>query len=149
MKPDKGVGQEYLQAFAQIVEHVASKLAKSDPRNLPIKMYVAGGAALYLTTGARVSEDIDATFSQRLFLGDKDIELSYRDADGKARLLYLDRTYNDTLGLMHEDAYMDSMPVRVPGADASRVEVRVLAPRRQEQAQLFLRDLHCGGSVAS
>ena len=93
-------------------------------------MYVAGGAALYLLTGVRVSEDIDAAFSRRLVLGE-DIEVSYRDSDGSARLLYLDRNYNDTLGLLHHDAYADSLPVRIPGIEAAGsavVEVRILAP---------------------
>ncbi|OGA00483.1 MAG: hypothetical protein A2Z64_15175 [Betaproteobacteria bacterium RIFCSPLOWO2_02_67_12] len=90
-------------------------------------MYVAGGAALHLMTGTRVSEDIDAVFSRRILLND-DIQVSYRDADGRARLLYLDRNYNDTLGLLHEDAYEDSRPVTIPGVDPRTIEVRALAP---------------------
>lgn len=90
-------------------------------------MYVAGGAALHLLTGDRVTEDIDATFSKRILLSD-DIEVSYRDADGRARLMYLDRNYNDTLGLLHEDAYKDSRPVNIPGVDKNLIDVRVLSP---------------------
>ena len=130
MKPDRRVRGEYLQAFAQVVERLAAKLANNPPRAAPVRMYVAGGAALYLLTGVRVSEDIDAAFSRRLVLGE-DIEVSYRDADGRARLLYLDRNYNDTLGLLHRDAYADSLPVRIPGIEAAKpamVEVRILAP---------------------
>jgi len=106
---------------------VASKVADADRRALPVRMYVAGGAALYLLTGLRPSEDIDATFSRRLILGE-DLEVAYRDADGRARILYLDRNYNDTLGLMHEDAYEDSAAVTIPGVDPALVEVRVLTP---------------------
>ena len=130
MKPDRRVPGEYLEAFAQVVERLAAKLAKNPPQAAPLKMYVAGGAALYLITGVRVSEDIDAAFSRRLVL-DEDIEVSYRDIDGSARLLYLDRNYNDTLGLLHHDAYVDSLPVRIPGIGAAGtgpVEVRILAP---------------------
>ena len=128
MKPARGVSAAYLEAFAGIVKQVVAKLAKNHARNLPLRMYVAGGAALYMITGERVSEDIDATFSRRLLLGDKDIEIAYRDADGSARLLYLDRNYNDTLGLMHEDAYADSLPLSVPGVERAKLDVRVLAP---------------------
>ena len=128
MKPARGVSAAYLEAFAGIVKQVVAKLAKNDARNLPLRMYVVGGAALYMITGERVSEDIDATFSRRLLLGDKDIEIAYRDADGSARLLYLDRSYNDTLGLMHEDAYADSLPLSVPGVERAKLDVRVLAP---------------------
>ena len=52
----------------------------------------------------------------------------YRDADGQARPLYLDRNYNDTLGLLHEHAHRDSRPVALPGVDTKRIEVRILAP---------------------
>ena len=127
VRPVAGVRPEYLEAFAEIVGRVAAKLAKSPAASLPVRMYIAGGAALYLLTGVRVSEDIDATFSRRVVFGE-DIEVSYRDTDGGARLLYLDRNYNDTLGLLHQDAYADSLPVRIPGIDASRVETRILSP---------------------
>jgi hypothetical protein len=127
VKPDAAVRKEYLDAFGKIAQAVAAKVAGADPRTLPIRMYVAGGAALYLMTGSRPSEDVDATFSRRLILGE-DLEAAYRDADGRARILYLDRNYNDTLGLMHEDAYEDSTPVTIPGVDPAFVEVRILSP---------------------
>ncbi len=90
-------------------------------------MYIAGGAALHLWTGTRVTEDIDASFSKRVLLTEE-IEVSYRDPDGRARLMYLDRNYNDTLGLLHENAYEDSKAVDVPGIDKKLIDVRVLAP---------------------
>ena len=130
MKPDRRVRGEYLEAFAQVVERLAATLAKHPPRAAPVRMYIAGGAALYLLTGVRVSEDIDAAFSRPLVLSE-DIEVAYRDADGSARLLYLDRNYNDTLGLLHHDAHADSLPVAIPGvaaASSALVEVRILAP---------------------
>lgn len=127
MKPNRAVRAEYLKAFAEIVARITRKLGASPSGKGQIRMYVAGGAALHLMTGARVSEDIDAVFSRRILLND-DIQVSYRDADGRARLLYLDRNYNDTLGLLHEDAYEDSRPVTIPGVDAGIIEVRALAP---------------------
>lgn len=116
---------EYLDAFARIVQRLAAELGPN--LAAPLKMYVAGGAALYLHTGIRVSEDIDAAFSRRLVLSE-DIEVSYRDADGRARLLYLDRNYNDMLGLLHEDAYADSLMLRIPGIDSTTIELRILSP---------------------
>ena len=127
MKPHQRARSEYLAAFAKVVDRLTAQLPKQPPQAAPLRMYVAGGAALYLLTGVRVSEDIDAAFSRRLVLGE-DIEISYRDADGSARLLYLDRNYNDTLGLLHQDAYADSLPVRIPGTEAGKMEVRILSP---------------------
>ncbi len=127
MKPDKRVTKDYLDAFAQITNKIALSLKDAPASALPVRMFVAGGAALHLHTGARMSEDIDATFSRRLVLSD-DMSVSYRDIDGRARVLYLDRNYNDTLGLLHEDAYEDSIPVIMPGVDARLIDVRVLSP---------------------
>lgn len=127
MRPDSRVSDEYLKAFTQVVQKVSAQLGSIDPALLPIRLYVAGGAALHLRTGARLSEDIDGAFSRRVLL-DGDIKAAYRDPDGRARLLYLDRNYNDTLGLMHENAYEDSEPVELPGTDPRILEVRVLSP---------------------
>lgn len=50
------------------------------------------------------------------------------DDDGTARLLYFDHQYNDTLGLMHEDAYDDSVPLVLPGVNRQILDVRLLSP---------------------
>jgi hypothetical protein len=127
MRPDSKARAEYVEAFRQIVARITAAL-KSVPKSaLPIKMYVAGGAALHFYTGERVSRDVDAVFSRRIALPD-DLDVAYRDADGAARLLYFDRQYNDTLSLMHEDAHDDSMPLSLEGIDSGILDVRLLAP---------------------
>ena len=117
----------YLNAFAEVLARIQQALKGSRPDVFPIRMYVAGGAALHLLTGARVSEDVDAVFSKRV-LFNEEIEVSYRDPDGRARLLYLDRNYNDTQGLLHEYAHKDAQPVAFPGIDKKLIDVRVLSP---------------------
>ena len=117
----------YRGAFAEILSRIQQALKGSQPDVFPVRMYVAGGAALHFHTRARVTEDVDATFSKRV-LFNENIEVSYRDPDGRARLLYLDRNYNDTLGLLHEDAYLDSQPVKIPGVDKKLIDVRILSP---------------------
>jgi hypothetical protein len=126
MRPDPAARAEYLAAFRQIVERIAKSVAPLPPGTGPVRMYVAGGAALHLYTGERISRDIDATFSHRIALPEN-LEVSYRDADGAARLLYFDRQYNDTLGLLHEDAYEDSVPLVLSGIEAQVLEVRLLS----------------------
>jgi hypothetical protein len=127
VRPDRRASREYLQAFAEIVQKIAAQLAGIDRRLLPVRLYVAGGAALHLRTGARISEDIDAVFSRRVVLKDA-LDVAYKGPDGRARVLYLDRNYNDTLGLMHEDAYEDSERLELSGTDSAILEVRVLTP---------------------
>jgi len=117
----------YLNAFAEVLSRIQQALKGSRPDVFPIRMVVAGGAALHLLTGARVSEDVDAVFSKRV-LFNEEIEVSYRDPDGRARILYLDRNYNDALGLLHEDAHEDTRSIDIPGIDKKLIDVRVLAP---------------------
>jgi hypothetical protein len=57
-----------------------------------------------------------------------DLEVSYVGPDGNAQLLFFDRQYNDTLGLLHEDAYDDSLPLQLDGIDAAVLDVRLLSP---------------------
>lgn len=127
MRPDAAARPEFVAAFRELAERIEQVLASTPKRNLPIKMFVAGGAALHFYTGARVSEDVDAVFSRRIALPEN-LEVAYRDADGAARLLYFDRQYNDTLGLLHEDAQVDSLPLSIEGIDQKILEVRLLTP---------------------
>jgi hypothetical protein len=127
MQPDAAVRPEYVDAFREIAVRIAGVLNDVPAADLPVKMYVAGGAALHFYTGERVSRDIDAVFSRRIALPE-DLEVAYRDADGAARLLYFDRQYNGSLSLMHEEAHHDSMPLSLVGIDARRLDVRLLTP---------------------
>ena len=127
MRPKLKAQAAYFAAFTEILSRIQQALKGSRPDVFPIRMYVAGGAALHLLTGARVSEDVDAVFSKRVLLNEE-IEVSYRDPDGRERLLYLDRNYNDALGLLHEDAHKDARPIDIAGIDKKLIDVRVLAP---------------------
>jgi hypothetical protein len=127
MQPDPAASKEYVVAFQEIVSRIARALSAVPRRSQPVRMYVAGGAAMHLYTGERVSEDIDAVFSRRIALPE-DLEVAYRDADGAARLLYFDRQYNDTLGLLHDHAHQDSVALSLEGIDPRGIEVRLLSP---------------------
>jgi len=118
----------YLDAFAEIVRRIQSSLHGSRAMlKEPVRIIVAGGAAVHAYTGARISADIDATISRRVLLPEN-LEVSYRDRDGTPRVLYFDRQYNDTLGLLHENAYEDSVTLEVEGIDRNLIDLRVLSP---------------------
>jgi len=127
MRPDSPARREYVDAFVEIARRIAESLKGLPKKALPVHMYVAGGAALHFHTGERITQDIDAAFSKRIALPDK-LEVSYRDADGAAQLLYLDRQYSDTLALIHEDAHRDSEPLALPGLEPNVLDVRLLTP---------------------
>lgn len=126
MRPSPTARPEYIAAFVEIADRIAKPLSALPKRTLPIVMYVAGGAALHLYTGERTSTDVDASFSHRIALPN-DLEVTYRDADGAARLLYFDRQYNDTFALMHPDAREDSVALTLEGVDPKILEVRLLS----------------------
>lgn len=115
----------YWRAFAELMSRIEAALG--DYKGPPVPVYVAGGAACHLYTGSRLSADVDATLGRRLLLPD-DLQVMYRDEDGKHRTLYFDRQYNDTLGLMHDDSHADSVSIDVPGVKRKRLDVRVLSP---------------------
>jgi hypothetical protein len=121
--PNPAVGTDFLDAFRTMVGRIEASIRASGNRKLelPVRMYLAGGVASHFYTARRITDDVDATFSHRMLLPE-DLEISYRDTDGKARLLYFDRQYNDTFGLLHEDAYKDSTPLKLGGIDPKVVE---------------------------
>ena len=115
----------YWRAFAELMSRIEAALGNY--KGPPVPVYIAGGAASHIYTGSRLSADIDATLGRRLLLPD-DLQVMYKAEDGKHRTLYFDRQYNDTLGLMHEDAHAESVPIEVPGVNRKRLDVRVLSP---------------------
>ena len=127
MRPDTPARAEFEKALGRLAGRIADSLRDAPPQALPVRMFVAGGAALHHYTGERITDDVDASFSHRIALP-ADLDIAYRDPDGGARLLYFDRNYSDTLALLHETAYDDSRPLALPGVDAAVLDVRVLAP---------------------
>ena len=115
----------YWRAFSELMSRIEASLGTYKGPAVPV--YIAGGAASHIYTGSRLSADIDATLGRRLLLPD-DLQVMYKSDDGKHRTLYFDRQYNDTLGLMHEDAHADSEPIEVPGVNRKRLDLRVLSP---------------------
>jgi len=115
---------EFLHAIRRLVAKIEASLPKVDE---PIKMYVAGGAAVHFYTAYRVSADVDAIFSKRLLLPDE-VEVVWQGEDGKPRLLYLDKQYNDTFALMHENYDRAAVPCAELNAGKRKIHVYFLSP---------------------
>ena len=122
MRPRKFTDPNYVRAFREIVVRIGRAALAA-----PLRMYVAGGAAVHFYTGNRISEDVDAAFSRRILPGG-DLEVSYTDSAGTPRLLYFDTQYNESFALVHEDAHVDSLPLDLPGLAREPVEVRLFSP---------------------
>ncbi|MBN2824409.1 MAG: hypothetical protein JXQ76_03715 [Campylobacterales bacterium] len=90
----------YQDAINELLEIIASRIPQEHIA-YPIKAYIVGGVASYLYTQARASDDIDMIISHRIDLPQNLFALYQKD--GLFEKLVFDDTYNDTLGLMHED----------------------------------------------
>ena len=114
----------FADAVGRIVRQIAGSL---EGEGEPVRMVLAGGVAVHLHTGARMSHDIDAAFSHRVHLPN-DMTSPFDADDGTPRTVYFDYGYNHTLGLMHPNADQDAWPVDGWGVDREVLDVRVLTP---------------------
>ena len=107
-------------ALAQGLHELVEKLQVETQLSRPIRMIVAGGMAVHLYTGTRVTTDVDAEFSHKLLLPEN---LLVETTDGD--MLYLDTNYNSTFALMHPNYVHDA--IRVPlGTDL--ISLYILSP---------------------
>jgi len=89
-----------------------------------INVFLAGGMAVHLYTGTRVTTDVDAEFGARIFLPN-DLVLELVLEDGTQHLIYFDTNYNASFALLHEDYLDDALPVPF---SLPHFEVYVLSP---------------------
>lgn len=112
-----------MEAIAKLFDLEAARI---QPRGEPIRVYIAGGAAVHFWTRARVSTDVDAEFAARYVPGDQIV--LYRSDTGEELPVYIDRQYNPMFALLHEDYQANAVPVgpRLGGGEA--FDIHVLAP---------------------
>jgi len=111
-------------ALAEGLRELFKQLEQRLALRSPVNVYLAGGMAVHLYTGSRVTTDVDAEFGGRVYLPN-DLMVEVTLEDGTQQVVYLDTHYNSTFALMHEDYLDDSIPVDL-GMD--QIRVHVLAP---------------------
>lgn len=112
-----------LEAIGELFDREASRI--QTPRE-PIKVYIAGGAAVHFWTRTRVSADVDAEFGARYVPGD-DIVL-YRSSAGEELPVYIDRQYNPMFALLHEDYQVNAVSAGARLGGGRAFDMHVLAP---------------------
>lgn len=90
----------------------------------PLHVYLAGGLAVHLYCGTRVTSDVDAEFSARVFLP-PDLVVTVRLEDGQESVLHFDTNYNSSFALMHEDYVKDALDTDL---QLENLHLHVLAP---------------------
>lgn len=108
------------RALRELLAGLAQRLALS--RHLTV--YLAGGMAVHLYTGKRVTGDVDAEFAARVLLPN-DLVVEIVDEAGDSQLLYFDSNYNPMFSLLHEDYQQDAHRV---GLDIAHIDLRLLSP---------------------
>jgi hypothetical protein len=89
----------------------------------PLRAYLAGGMAVHLYTGQRVTADVDIEFAGRILVpNDLSIDL---ESNGKPVSIHIDVCYNPMFSLLHEHYQHDAVPVALP---LNYIDVRVLSP---------------------
>ena len=111
-------------AVAEMMKRISAALPELKE---PIKMVIAGGVAVNFYTGSRITMDVDASFSRRVILPE-DLIVPYEGPDGKLLSVHLDRSYNPTFALMHEDYEDDALKVAGSEFDDQKIDLRVLSP---------------------
>jgi hypothetical protein len=111
-------------ALANGLRELFKQLAHRLALQSPVNVYLAGGMAVHLYTGNRVTTDVDAEFGCRVFLP-HDVVVEVTLEDGAPKVVYLDTNYNPGFALMHEDYREDSIPVDL---GIEQIRLHVLSP---------------------
>lgn len=115
----------FLEAVRTLFDNEATRVAA--PPATKVGVFVAGGAAVHFWTRVgRVTDDVDAEFSQR-YLPGEDI-VRFQDEAGVARGLYIDRQYNPMFALLHEDYVERAVAAAGALGDNPVFDIHVLAP---------------------
>lgn len=111
-------------ALARGLRELLEKLEGRLELKSPLQAYLAGGMAVHLYTGKRVTGDIDAEFAGRVILP-QDLAVVVTLEDGVEQVIYLDTNYNPTFALMHEDYQDDARALHL---GLGQIRVSVLSP---------------------
>ncbi|XAI97228.1 hypothetical protein [Dolichospermum phage Dfl-JY45] len=115
----------YLQTpFGRGLDELFRQAERALGLSQPVDVYVAGGMAVHLYTGVRVTADVDAEFGCRVLLP-AGLSVSVDDGSDLPLGMYFDTNYNPMFSLLHEDYQRDAVEVPL---GLRYFRVRVLAP---------------------
>lgn len=111
-------------ALAEGLRELLRQLSKRLALSRPLRVYLAGGMAVHLYTGSRVTTDVDAEFGSRIFVP-SDLVVDVTLEDGARESVHFDTNYNATFALMHEDYLDDAIPLDL---GLENIQLHVLSP---------------------
>ena len=110
--PDTPLGAAVRALFAALAERLDLQQT--------LRVYLAGGMAVYFYVGKRVSHDLDAEFAGRVLLP---ANLAVEIEGGEP--VYFDTNFNPMFALVHEHYQRDAVPVDL---SVPHIDLRLLAP---------------------
>lgn len=113
---DTALGQGLRKLFAELQDRLAL--------TRPLTVFLAGGMAVHLYTGKRVTSDVDAEFATRVLIPN-DVLVEVLDETGTPQLIYFDTCYNPMFSLLHENYQHDAICLDL---GLAHIDVRVLTP---------------------
>lgn len=117
--PLLATGTPLARGMVQLLAELEQRLELDQP----LRAYLAGGMAVHLYTGQRVTADVDIEFAGRILVpNDLSIDL---ESNGKPVSIHIDVCYNPMFSLLHEHYQHDAVPVALP---LNYIDVRVLSP---------------------
>lgn len=111
-------------AFSKGLRQLFADLERRLSLRQPLTAYLAGGMAVHLYTGLRVTNDVDVEFTARILIPN-DLMVEVSDDAGDPQLIHFDTNYNPMFALLHEDYQQDA--VEVPFG-LENIRLRVLSP---------------------
>ena len=118
---------ELAAALGEMLDRIDASLRAGGHVDPPVIMYLAGGVAVNFYCGTRYTEDVDASFSQRLVLP-RDLTVNYRRSDGSEAFIYFDANCNTSFALLREGFEERAQEWPGLGGGQRLIEVHVLAP---------------------
>jgi hypothetical protein len=111
-------------ALAKGLRELFGQLEERLSLSCPIHVYLAGGMAVHLYTASRVTTDVDAEFSSRVFIP-SDLMVNVALEDGTQETLYFDTNYNSSFALIHENYQEDAIALDL---GTGQIRLHVLSP---------------------
>lgn len=110
--------------LANALRQLLLGLAEKNEMTMRVTAYLAGGMAMHLYTGVRVTTDVDAEFTVPIFVPPSLAATAVME-DGVPVEVVIDTNFNPMFALLHENYQVDAIPVDI---GVEHFDLRVLTP---------------------
>ena len=95
------VPHSFRDAIVEMMRQIAKEIPDAH-KQMPVKAYLTGGAAVHYYSNSRVSDDVDLIMPFAVKIPEN-LFVVWMNDEGLLEQVHYDYTYNSTFGLLHED----------------------------------------------